>query len=168
MAAQENDAFDIENIKPPIEIPSNEPDEKTKSEKAQYERKAMTPARRAEIDHDKHIESLNSQVDHHKDECEKYRLEICTLRELLDAERKESRTLSEDCVRLRERGWAAGWMGIWGSIMVVVGGVALGFAGCWPELTTLLKYCLAGGGVATSVCGLVLTILSHRANNRPS
>jgi len=157
---------DLGQIKPPAEVPPEQPDRKTEEEARAFKERALTPTDRMEASHHSHIITLNHHITHHKDECERCRSEIATLRGTLDEEKSRSQNLGNECVKLRELSWVVGWLTVLSNGMVVLGGALIGIAGCWPGLGDVAKSAFGAGGVTMALCGVILTILSYAAGKR--
>lgn len=158
---------DVSRITPAAEPPSDKPDPQTSAEaKAFAKQKSPSPTDRMVEEHHEHISTFREQINHHKEECTRCREELARMREDIVAEREKSERLGHECVQLRELSWAVGWMMLIGNGMVAFGSIGLGIAGCWPKLPDETKYALGGGGAATAICGVVLTVLAFAAGRR--
>jgi hypothetical protein len=155
---------DIDKIHAARKPPSETPDQKTEEEVREAKQKAPSAPsatiREAES-HKGHLEALNGQIIHHKGECEHCRKELEAVRISHEQAVAQKHRFEKECVYLRATISAPTLTTISGTAMLVAGGIALGFAGCWPKLEDWLKYLLAGCGGTAQVCGLVLTILSY-------
>ena len=126
----------------------------------------MGAAKRAEVEHDKHLATLDSVINHHKDACDKCHADIVSIQIKLDGRSELAHSFEKRCVRLEERCWAAGWMNIFGNVMVASGGGLLSLAGCLPNIEDWAKYVMGGFGAANCICGLIFVVLSYRTANR--
>ena len=157
------DRHDISRIPAPKSEPPQQPDIETEVEGRIYDSKALTPTQKVDILHNSLVVVLNGEIDHHKGECSSARQEIKELQDRLEDERQTSHSLGLENTQLRERSWATGWMGMWGTIFVGLGSAAFGFAGCWPDLTNEAKYPIGAAGLAFVICGIILSVLSYNA-----
>jgi hypothetical protein len=172
------DSPDISQIHPPAVVPPDNPDTQTSAETEAFQRrKPLSPTDRMVEEHHGHISTFREHINHHMEECARCRQELIQVRveivaerdrgeRLLVAEREKSERLGHECVKLRELSWAVGWMMLIGNGMVAFGSIGLGIAGCWPELPNTAKYALGGGGAATALCGVILTVLAFAAGRR--
>ena len=168
---------DPSKIRAPGDTPQEKPDQKTTDENKEFQRKkASSPTDRIVEQHEFHIATFREHIHYHQEECSRFRQDISQARtdlngerargeNLLAEERKKSERLAFECVKLRELSWAVGYMMLLGNVMVAFGSIALGIAGCWPELTNERKYAI-GGGAATAICGVLLTVLAVAAGRR--
>ncbi len=160
-----NDQPDVGKIKPPSEVPPDQPDQQTADEERELKRRAPTAVEREAELHRAHLDALQDRIDHHMGECDRWREELFRVQQALANERERAEKLSNDNVKIRELSWAANGLTILGNCFSAIG-AGLGVAASLSKLPDEIKSLLIGGGVALIFAGVALTIFSVLAGRR--
>jgi hypothetical protein len=148
---------DLSAIVPPEKPPSDVPDEKTKAEEQQLNRKPPSAVEREVASHHAHISALHTRIDVHCGEIGSLKDEARGLRQ----EVKELQaTLNSRDVRIKELEVAnayGGCLAFLGNLMMIFGGVAISVAGALP-MSDQSKAAVTGIGTGGAVAGLLVVI----------
>jgi hypothetical protein len=104
---------------------------------------------------------MRDQITYHCEEKIKLQTEIIALRTRLDGAQSHGENLAVECAQLRSGSSAAGCLTLLGTVIAVVGGAVLSYAGADPTLSEKDRMVYCSGGSAATACGILILLAAY-------